>query len=202
MSKTFYLTGGAILIAFFGFLAVRSSSDDFIFKGNKGLIADAAVKSDIDLQKWKEFSPPSNKFKVLFPAVPQHAQEKLQDPNTKENRQYEMYVSEKDDGTIFMISAITMLDNTNPKIDDTVLKNVINDLLASNPKNKVNKIEKGTYKGNSSLEFSIRNDQVNIDGRAFLVGNTLYILTSAAKIENYHKPEFDLFANSFELQPK
>lgn len=201
MSKTFYIAG-AIALAAIGFLALRpTASAPQKEKNNYRYIAEATAPKDFEFQKWHEYSPPSGKFKVLLPTLPQQAQEKLQDPNTKETRQYEMYVSEKEDGTIFMISVITMLETGQNKIDDGVLKKVVNDLMTTNPKNKVKKMEKGSYKEYPAMEFSIENDQVNIDGKAFLAGTTLYLLTSAAQLQNYQRPEFDFFVNSFQLTP-
>ena len=162
--------------------------------------ASAQKSAELELQNWHEFSPPNGKFKVLLPTLPQHANEKLEDPKTKEPRQYEMYVSEKDNGTIFMISMITMLDNRNAQINEDILKKVINDLLATNPDSKVKKMDMGSYHEHPAMDFSIENGPVNIDGKAFIIGNTLFLLTSAAKHENYQLKEFDFFVNSFRLK--
>ncbi len=153
---------------------------------------------ETQFHQWHEFSSPKAKFKVLFPTLPQHATDTIDDPQKKEKREYDMYVSEKENGTIFMISIIKMI-NTDVKIDENALTNVMNDILANSPQSKLKTMQMGTYQALPSLDFSIENDQVNIDGKAFLDGNTLYLLTSAAKIPSYEKGEFDFFVNSFEL---
>lgn len=148
---------------------------------------------------WHEFIPPNGKFKASFPSLPQHATQKLEDPKSKESRQYEMYVSEMENGTIFMISLITMLDPQKGKIDEEVLKTVINDIVSTNPNSKVKQMKMGTYLDNPAMDFSVENGVVTIDGKAFIIGNTLYLLTSAAKIDSYKPNEFNYFLKSFKL---
>lgn len=151
---------------------------------------------------WREFMAPSGKFKAIFPTLPQRAGQTLEDPKTKEQRQYDMYVSEGENGNLFMISIIRMLDKPNAKINETVMSSVINELLTANPDSKINKMEISKYKDYPSMNFSIAGNQVNIDGKAFLAGNTLYVLTYAAKPNNYKPNEFDYFLSSFQLTPE
>lgn len=199
MSKTIWLVLIACaVIAVLLFTKVAEVPQQTTLTGNAAPIV-AQKQPEPEFQNWHEFTPPNGKFKVLLPTLPQHANEKLEDPKTKEPRQYEMYVSEKDNGTIFMISMITMLDNKNAQINEDILKKVINDLLATNPDSKVKKMDMGSYREHPAMDFSIENGPVNIDGKAFIMGNTLFLLTSAAKHENYQHQEFDFFINSFQL---
>lgn len=199
MSKTIWMfTGAAIVVA--GFLLFQ-----YIEKPSKylsqTLTTDAfPISRNNGVQSWHEFTPPSNKFKVMFPTLPQHATSKLNEPKTNEPRQYDMYVSEKDNGTIFMISIITILQHSNGyAINEKALTSVINDILANNPNGKIKTMELGSYKEYPAIDFSIENDKVNIDGKAFIVGNTLYLLTSAANMDHYQRSEFDFFLKSFQL---
>lgn len=194
MSKIWWIIGLTAL-AIAGF---------FIFNYSRGFDSTASLHPELkeyaesQFQNWHEFAAPLAKFKVLVPVLPQHGTDTLNDPKTKETRKYDIYVSEKDDGTIFMISMITMM-NDEAKLDENTLKTVMNDILAASPNNKLKIMKMGTYKQYPALDFSIESDQVNIDGKAFLVGNTLYLLTSVAKMINYKKQEFDFFVNSFQL---
>lgn len=197
MSKTFWLIIGAS-IAIVGFLVFRNLEEPAKFSPNRMTSETSPIEKNGNLQSWHSFRSPSNKFNAMFPTLPQHATSKINEPKTQEPRQYDMYVSEKDDGTIFMISIITMLDESN-KINENALTNVINDILSNNPKGKIKSMKLGSYREYPAIDFSIENDKINIDGKAFIVGNTLYLLTSAANLENYQKPEFDFFVNSFEL---
>lgn len=197
MSKMLLLGGSvallAIALAVFQFQQKPASSTT---------TQESSEKFDVlELQTWHEFTPPSGKFKVLFPSLPQHAQEKLGDPKTKEPRQYDMYVSEKDNGTLFMISLITLLDTNKKKLDESMLSGIIDNMLSASPNSKVKNMRMGSYRDYPSIDFSVQNEQVNIDGKAFLVNNTLYILTAISKLSNYHREEFDFFINSFQLTP-
>lgn len=205
MSKTTWLIAGAI-IAILAIFLIRvnetpTGTTPAVPEKLSASGASSTASNSSDFHNWHEFSPPSAKFKVLVPTPPQHATEKFEDPKTKENRKYDMYVSEADNGTIFIISQIAMMEPT-AKIDQNVLTNVMNDILSANPKSKLKNMQMGKYHENPSLDFSIENDQVNIDGKAFISGNTLFMLTSVAKLANYKKPEFDFFVNSFQLTPE
>lgn len=194
MSKIWWIIG-LVALAMAGFLFFNYSRD---FASTALSHPELKEYAESQFQNWHEFSAPLAKFKVLVPVLPQHGTDTLNDPKTQETRKYDIYVSEKDDGTIFMISMITMM-NGEAKLDKNTLTTVMNDILAASPNNKLKIMKMGTYKQYPALDFSIENDQVNIDGKAFLVGNTLYLLTSVAKIINYKKQEFEFFVNSFQL---
>lgn len=156
--------------------------------------------SELGLHTWHEYSAP-NHFKVLFPSLPQHASEAKTDPKTKETRQYEMYVSEKDNGSIFMITMITFAEPPQKESEEKLLTNLMNEMLVESPENRLKNMKVGNFRDHTSLNFAIEKDQVNIDGRGFFAGNTLYMLSSIAKMDNYKPQEFEFFVNSFELLP-
>src|ERR1700722_19749969 len=98
MSKTaiFFVVLIVVLASFIGFKYVQESY--------KILPIDQKQPTNItafDFQKWHEFTAPTGKFKVLFPTLPQHATENVDDPKTNEKHKYDIFVSEKEDGTIF-----------------------------------------------------------------------------------------------------
>lgn len=163
------------------------------------LLAEKKAWESLHVENWHEFTPPTNKFKVLFPTLPQHATEKIGDPKTKEARIYDMYVSQKENGNIFMISLITLLDNPNKTLDEKMLASVVDNMLTSSPNTKVKLMQMGKYKEHPAIDFSIENELANVDGKAFLVGNTLYLLTTVSKQSEYNKKEFEFFVNSFQL---
>ena len=148
---------------------------------------------------WHEFSAPDGAFKVMFPVLPQHAAENIADSKTKEVRTYNMYVAEKNDGTIFMITTITFPQERDPKSTETLLTKAMNDMVESNPKNKLKNMKVNNYQDMKALDFSIENDEISIDGKAFMVHDTLYVLTSLGKNGHYNQREFAFFANSFQL---
>ena len=97
------------------FLGITTFVTLYFAKDSYKILPLEEEKPDVTLevynfQDWKEFSSPDGEFNVLFPTLPQHAKENLTDPKTNEVRKYNMYVAEKNDGTIFMISLISFPD--------------------------------------------------------------------------------------------
>lgn len=98
-----------------------------------------------------------------------------------------------------MISVISFLNVDKMKSDQSVLKNVIDDMVSSNPGNKLEKIQYGTYEDHKDADFLITNKSYAISGRAFVDGNQLYVLSSLSKTPEESKSEFDYFLRSFKL---
>ena len=198
MSKisTVFVTLAIIFIVIMGFRMMKDSYMLLPLKEQQPTNLTA-----FNFQDWHEFTAPSGNFKVLFPALPQHATENVDDPKTKEKRKYDMYVSQQDNGTIFMISRITFPDLGSKEESNEILKQIMNDMVASNPSNKLSMMQEGDYKGHPSIDFSIENGELTIDAKTFIVDDTLYILTRIVKSQNYTRDEFLFFVNSFELIP-
>ncbi len=144
---------------------------------------------------WREFTPRSQKFSVLLPVLPQHASENQAD------RHYEMYVSEKNDGTLFMISLINFKNPIDTKHHEVVLNSIMEDLLNSNPTNELKSSNNDTYENRKALDFTIENKEIVINGKAFMDDQTLYVLTRISKLNQQDKKEFDFFIHSFHLLP-
>ena len=151
--------------------------------------------------QWHNFTSPSGKFKAFFPARPQHATDTLNDTNHPGPRYYDMYVAEKSDGTMFMISSITFLDKDAPAPDKSFLSQLMDDMVKTNENNQLKKSEEVDYLGHPALNFTIESNQVTVDGRAFIQDKTLYLLSMVAKNPDYSKKDFDFFVKSFELLP-
>ncbi|ADI38439.1 putative uncharacterized protein [Waddlia chondrophila 2032/99] len=152
-----------------------------------------------NFQNWKEYHSPTEKFKVMLPTIPQQATENIKDPKTGENKNYDMYVSERLDGTIFMISLITFEKMPNHREAERLLGIMMDDMLRSNPSNKLDFKSFGIYHENPALDFAISNDNVNINAKTFMIGKTMYVLTRVSPSEQADPSEFNFFVNSFEL---
>lgn len=192
------MTLGTIVLVVLGVLAFTVKPMHYHHQKESHDIA--MVTDEKQLHEWHEFVSPMQKFKVLLPTLPQHAQENVNDPKTHQRKEYDMYVSEKDNGTVFMISLITI--GSEGQLNEEALSNVMHDMLTGNPRSKLKNVKMGKYHGYPSLDFSIESEQAIIDGKVFLSGSTLYLLTSASRPEQYSRQEFDYFVNSFELTPK
>lgn len=172
----------------------------------RNLLANKKQPTDLtsfDFQNWHEFAEPNGKFKVLVPALPQHATENINDSKTQEKKRYDTFISTKDDGTIFMISMITF-DSTDigSQAEGTqILKEIMNDMVASSPNNKLISSQTEDYKGHPSLNFTLENGDMQIDAKTFVFADTLYVLTRIEKPKSESRDEFLFFINSFELTP-
>lgn len=150
-------------------------------------------------KRWKDFSSSTGNFKVQFPSLPQHANEILKDPKTKEKKDYDMYVSEGDHGNIYMINVITFMENKHPLNEEVALKGIVNDMLSANPNSTMKRMDMATFQKAKAIDFSIEKDQTTIDGKAFIVGKKLYVLSHVAENSKHQPEDFNFFVNTFQL---
>lgn len=150
-------------------------------------------------QNWHEFTSPSGDFKVMFPSLPQHVADTLADKNSGEERKYDMFVSEKSDGSIFMINVITFSTPPDEKKKEQLRQTMLNDVLKSNEKNRLLQAETMMFKDYKALSYTVENAEMNIDAKVFVTDSALYALTRLVKKEHYNQKEFDFFTNSFDL---
>lgn len=161
----------------------------------------ANVQNQSNYESWHEYEQPSGKFKVLLPSIPQHVADKSIDPKTKQARKYDTYLSENNtDGTIYMITQIAYPDPLAAQLaSDEILTNIMNDMVAAKPENQLKDMQKGEYHGHHAIDFTMDNDQFGYIVKAFVVDNTLYVLSSISKKGVDTRKDFDFFVNSFDL---
>lgn len=195
-----------ILLAalFGGILIVRYIQDSYnmpyLAEVQNQTVDESSILSDqANYETWREFAHPSGKFKVLFPVLPQHVNDKIIDPATKEPHNYSIYVASKGDGTTFMISAISFPNQADKKTSENLLKNIVNEMLARNKNNQLKMLQPGTFRNFNTMDFSIENNDITLGGKAFVHNETLYVLAMLAKQGAFNKKEFDFFINSFDL---
>ncbi|MDP1834808.1 MAG: hypothetical protein Q8K75_02660 [Chlamydiales bacterium] len=156
------------------------------------------VQTEDPFGEWRPFSSEDGVFTVMLPSLPQRANDTIADPSTGEQRKYDMYVAKKSNGSIFMISMITYPGSGGLE-DHKILESVKDEMVAAHPGNKLLSSQTGTYLGHDSIDFSIENPDAHIDGKAFLVDRTLYLLTHVASKDTYNEQEFGHFADSFKI---
>jgi hypothetical protein len=188
-----------ILLLFSGYLAYKFSKETTWLVP---LIEEERVGTNLEkfnFQKWHEFSDPNGKFTVMFPTLPQHATENVNVASEGDRRKYEMYVAEKDDGTIFMISLITFSNPDATKDKDGLMRTMMNDMMASNPNNELKDMKTSKFKEYDALDYSFANSETRVDAKSFIIDDTLYMLTRVVKTQLYNPDEFNFFVNSFDL---
>lgn len=154
------------------------------------------VPSDLN---WIDYSPNSKKFSAKFPALPRQAKEHLTDIKTKETKEYEIYVNETD-GKIFMISVIAALNSAKDQTEDAMLNDLVNNMVAANPSNKLESIRHGLFDGHKDVDFVITNPYFVMKGKAVADNEELYVLTSITRNAGEGKSEYNYFVNSFKLK--
>ncbi len=195
-----YLTILLILaLALASFFTFWFSKDSYkILPINQQPASEVAIEK-YNFQNWHEFSAEDGAFNVMLPALPQHAKEVV-NVTEKESRHYDMYVSEKGDGTVFMISSITFKGLPAGFDKREILRSMMDDMVASSPSNELRKEEEGEYKGHASLQYTIDNKDNAIDVKSFMDKDKMYVMTRVTKAVNYNTEEFNFFTNSFDLQ--
>lgn len=148
---------------------------------------------------WRDFSPQSGGFKVLFPAVPQFAKEAVNIPNTDKKRRYEMYASETINGTVFMVSVITYPQDYDTVNKTQTVQSVVDELVASDPANHLLESRDAVFLGFPAVDFHMVNKEFDIEGKSFMNDKTVYVLTYVARNKDYNREDYDYFINSFHL---
>lgn len=183
-----------VIIALLSFLAVNALKSSY-----KILPIQAAKKVDqVPFSDWHKFESSDDNFTVKLPVVPQHASQTITDPKTKQLRVYDMYVAQKEDGTIFMVSLIKFHD-LGTQLDESLQKTIVNDMVASNPQNQLKNMQIVDFQNHKALDFSIENSALTILGKTFINNNILYLLTTIFNNDALDARDFEYFVNSFSL---
>jgi hypothetical protein len=197
MNKSVVLTIFAFLFLGVVFTAINLKSAFKIIPINSKEEVTVAPYSE-----WMEFVPESKKFKVLFPAYPQNAKESVTIPNTDKKRRYDMFVSQKLNNTIFMISQITYPADYNASDIQGQLHEIVEELVRGNVGNTLKSIEDTTFLNYPALDFQITNKEYSVAGKCFMKDKTIYLFTYIARHSDYNLEEYHYFIDSFKLTDK
>lgn len=185
----------SILIVLVGFVMFRDLSKDS--QTIPPLVTTNPISNEPNFHEWNEFSSEQGQFKVLLPILPQHVSEKVIDPKTLEQRKYETFASAADNGAAFIINVISLPESSKP--NEESLKAAVTDMLERNKENQLNHMEMGRLNENPSLDFSLSNKDVLIEGKILAHDNKMYVLSMISKKDSFNKKEFDFFVHSFDF---
>lgn len=152
--------------------------------------------------QWKPFIAQSNRFKVSFPITPQYARELTPIPLSDEKRIYEIYAAEDVNGSTFMISIITYPATVDTSDKDSMLRGIIDELVKSNPANKLVQLQEDTYGTHPALQFRLESNEFEVQGKTFLIDKTLYLLSYIYRTDDFIEEDYQRFINSFILNPR
>lgn len=153
-------------------------------------------------ENWTPFKPKSDLFKVLLPHPPQYAKDLVPIPGSDKKRRYDMYASEKIDGTLFLISVITYPAEIDMTESHDILKQIVDELKNSKPDNQITKVKDSLFKNDPALDFTIINKELQVEGIAFIEGKTVFVLSYVSKKDHFDQTEYQHYIDSFELLDK
>lgn len=147
---------------------------------------------------WNVYIPPSGKFRVALPSLPQNASSKIVDKTTKNLKYFSTYVSPKDNTTAFMVNVVSFMVDEDVKDEQQTIVNAVQEMVDSNKENKLIELKEESFKNNKAYEFSVENNTLQMTGKAFIKNKQLYILTMITPLGEANTTEFNYFVNSFE----
>ena len=151
---------------------------------------------------WKAFTPKSGLFQVLFPSAPQYAKDFLPISDSKEQKRFDLYTSEKIDGTLFLISVITYPPDYSISSSDEMLRQTINEFIHNKGENRSQKFWKNFPENPTLLDFSFENQDLKVTGRTIHNDHVVYMLAYITKDETFDEEELHYFIDSFKILKK
>lgn len=152
-----------------------------------------------DFTAWKDFSAKADKFKNKFPSTPQYAVDSVAIPGTDKKRLYEMYVAEKLDGAVFMVSIVSYPADFSTNNSQQMLHDAVDEMMQTKPNNRLKSIEDTQFQGYPAVDFNITKDDFNVKGKGVIVDKMLYLLTYVQKAADFNEAEYQHFFNEFHL---
>jgi len=150
--------------------------------------------------KWVDFTSASEGFKIQFPNQPQFESDYSPVPDSTLKVQYDFYTSKEQNGTIYTVTVANYPIGEFNKVTDPqkMLDLFVNGVVSSDKNHVLLTSNPSYYHSNSSLDFDIKDstDNSHIQGRAILIGQTLYVAMAAYTSGNNNN--YQKFINSFD----
>lgn len=173
-----------------------------LFMYHKPQNGDKAVPKAVqsNFEDWHLYTSPSESFKVFLPSLPQNASSTLTDKETNKPRTYNTYVSQKPDGTTFIINVITIAEDKGG--DEKLLSDLVNELVHANKDNQLQDVKNSEFRKFKAVDFKMNNQDVTIQGKAIKKGRHIYLISMMKKGDEPDPNEYLFFINSFEVIEK
>ena len=163
-------------------------------------ITEQLAEKDAHLMEgWREFQSDSGQFSVEFPSYPQHVSEKYALADSGLILEYDVYVVEEEDGTIYMMSLIKYPEQVDTSDEQAILIGLKDEMLEANPTNELISLDGVEVAGCEAIEFAIENDEAFINSQALMAGKTLYLLSVIDRADQFVEKDYSHYTNSFEL---
>ncbi len=158
----------------------------------------AVVDPATEVLEWKEYVSQNPGFKVMLPAIPQHAVETVPMTSTPGSMKYNLYLAQSHSGSTYMISVIEYPEGVDLSNAKDILDGVQKEMLSANEKNTLASASHGTFMGSPSLEFKLLSPEIVTKTIAFLKEHRLYVLTVVDHVKSEIDQHFDTFTSSFQ----
>lgn len=146
---------------------------------------------------WREFTADQGGFSVKVPAIPQNAQETVQDKRTNQSLLYDMYVAEKWNGALFTITVIHYPKEV-PNLEKT-LKDYLGDIILSNPGNELVSAKETSFQGKTALSYKVQNPKNQTEGILVIDGKRIFFIGYITDERNKDQKDYEYFINSFKI---
>jgi hypothetical protein len=157
------------------------------------------VGESANFATWQKFIPRSGLFEIFLPSPPQYGKDFVAIPNSDKKRRYDIYASEKVDGTLFLISVVTYPPEVDISSYGDILRQNINELMHNKTDNRLNNLWQHMFQDLQSLDFSFENQEFHVEGRAIHDDHIVYMLTYITQKENFDNEEYQHFIDSFKI---
>lgn len=183
---------GALLAGALMIISVKNESSSMGVKPAEALPVES-------ISTWKQFIAPGGEFEVYMPELPQHLQNTLDIAKSEKKKKFEIYVTENRGGSVFMVYRISYPLDFKTSNQQLILEDEINDIIVTNPNNRLVSSVETEYQGYPARKFELDNKDYTILGLAFMVEKVVYIITYATIDDEVNLNEFQRFVESFQL---
>ncbi len=159
----------------------------------------AEIKAKETPLEWKNFSFQEDGFSIDFPKKPEKVQQSIDVPKTNLKISYVTYMSEPSDNAVFVVSVWNYPGEIDMSKPESNLQDGFSGMLSALPGAEVKNMKMGEVDGFKSLEFLVKNDDINFQGKLILVHNTLYQVFTVYKSSEDMSNHYPHFIDSFKL---
>ncbi len=148
---------------------------------------------------WKEYTPSSGKFTVIFPEDPSHESGVLPVPAQNKNLNYDEFKSYQTKKVYYSVSYIELPKRWKMAGSNRLLNGALDMIIEHTPGSSLLGQNMTKHKNLRALDFHISQGEEEVQGRLILDGTTLYRLTAVYPPALAHQLQSEGFINSFEV---
>ncbi len=139
-------------------------------------------------------------FRAYFPNPPEYDSKKVKISNKKDiDGALDVFISRLPDETLLMVRVLRYPKGYRVPDIQKALKSTMADLLNANNQNILRDISESSFQNHPTIDFSIQNPNVRIDGTSFFANNSVYSLIYASSPSTFERSVFEHFISEFVL---